>query len=105
MKAHLPVSMTSNQKKAMDAEIRKQLADMDRKDAMEIDAMVLWVLYSEFGFREKRLRRFYDKFMAELDALVGRYEMDSSDAAWLCTRKLKDAGIDILQWSKEDQTQ
>lgn len=100
MKARVP--MTSNQKKVMDAEIRRQLAEYDRQNAMEIDAMVLWVLYSEFGFRKKRLKRFYDKFIPELDALINRYEMVNDDTPWLCIRKLKDAGINILEWSKED---
>lgn len=101
MKAHLPTPLTNTQKKAMDAEIRKQLAEYDRKDAEEIDAMVLWVLYSEFGFGEKRLRRFFDKFTSELNALTNRYEMTDNDTPWLCTRKLKDAGIDIKKWLDE----
>lgn len=101
MKARIP--MTNPQKKAMNAEIKRQLAEYDEKNAQEIDAMVLWVLYSEFGFREKRLRRFYETFNKELDRLRDRYLMGESDVVWLCTRKLKDcAGIDITEWSKED---
>lgn len=103
MKAHLPTSLTNTQKKAMDAEIRKQLAEYDRRDAEEIDAMVLWVLYSEFGFGEKRLRRFFDKFTSELKALTDRYVMEDCDTVWLCTRKLKDAGIDISEWLAESE--
>lgn len=101
MKARIPP--TGIQKKAMNAEIRRQLAEYNEKNADEIDAMVLWVLYSEFGFREKRLKRFYEIFNRELDALRDRYEMTDEDTVWLCTRKLKDAGIDISKWSiKED---
>jgi len=101
MKARIPP--TGIQKKAMNAEIRRQLAEYNEKNADEIDAMVLWVLYSEFGFREKRLKRFYERFNRELDDLRDRYEMTDEDTVWLCTRKLKDAGIDISKWSiKED---
>ena len=100
MKARIP--MSSNQKRAMDDEIKRQLAEYDRKNSLEIDAMVLWVLYSEFGFKEKRLRRFFDIFESELDKLCERYELPNSDTTFLCTRKLKDeAGIDILKWSEE----
>lgn len=102
MKARIPP--TSNQRKAMETEIRRQCAEYDRKNSLEIDAMVLWVLYSEFGFREKRLRRFFDIFNSELDKLADRFVMDrSEDTIWLCIRRLKDeAGIDIYEWSKED---
>ena len=63
--------------------------------------MVLWVLHEQLGWGETRLRRFYDNFAGELDALVKRYEMDEEDKVWLCTQKLKDYGIDIEQWDKE----
>lgn len=86
----------------MDMEIRRQLAEYDEKNTLEIDAMVLWVLHSEFGWGEKRLKKFWDCFADELKALTDRYVMENTDTVWLCTRKLKDAGIDILQWSKED---
>lgn len=39
----------------------------------------------------------------ELDALVKRYEMGDEDKAWLCSRKLKDYGIDISEWNKEEK--
>ena len=100
MRARIPIQ--GQQKKAMDMEIRRQLAGYDEKNTLEIDAMVLWVLYSQFGFGKRRLRKFFDLFNVELDALIKRYVMDNSDVEWLCTRKLKDAGIDISEWSKED---
>lgn len=97
-RVNLPTSM----KKAMDVEIGKQMAEYDRKNWEEIDAMVLWVLRTEFGFGEKRLRQFYDSFNSEMQSLLDRYELCDCDTPWLCTRKLKDAGIDISKWSKED---
>lgn len=101
MKARIP--LTNSQKRAMEAEMKAQMAEYDRKNWEEIDAMVLWVLYSQFGFREKRLRKFYESFAEELRQLIKRYEMSTNDTAWLCARKLKDAGIDISTWSlKED---
>lgn len=101
MKARIP--MTNQQKKAMNAEIMMQLAEYDKANLQEIDAMVLWLLYSEFGFGKKRLRRFYDQFAIQMNELIDRYEMSTDDTAWLCTRKLKDAGIDISQWLAENE--
>ena len=85
----------------MNQEIRNQLAEYDRKNELEIDAMVLWVLHEEFGFGTKRLRRFYDAFSSAMNELVDRYVMDDSDQPWLCRYKLKEAGIDLEEWRKE----
>lgn len=85
----------------MNMEIQRQLAEYDEKNNQEIDAMVLYILHTQFGWGKKRLRRFYDCFADELKALTDRYLMDDTDTVWLCTRKLKDAGIDISEWSKE----
>lgn len=85
----------------MNQEIRNQLAEYDRKNELEIDAMVLWVLHEEFGFGPKRLRQFYDAFSSTMDILVERYVMDNSDQPWLCTYKLKEIGIDLEEWRKE----
>lgn len=46
-------AMTVAEKKAMNLEIQRQLAEYDKKHATEIDALILWVLHSEFGFGEK----------------------------------------------------
>ncbi len=94
-------SLTAAEKKAMDLEIQKELAEYDRKHVLEIDAMILWVLREQFGFGPKRLRQFYDRFNPSLEALIKRYELEDDDQVWLCTQKLKDAGIDIEQWYKE----
>ena len=93
--------LTNAEKKAMDMEIRRQLAEFDRKNKQEIDAMVLWVLMDEFGFGEKRLRRFHDIFDDKIRSLVCRYQMDEDDEVWLCTEMLRRRGIDINQWNKE----
>lgn len=94
-------SLTSAEKKAMDMEIQRQLAEYDRKHVLEIDALILWVLHEQLGWGEKRLRRFYDHFADEIDALILRYQMDEDDKVWLCTHKLKEAGIDLEQWDRE----
>lgn len=101
MRARIPVQ--GHQKKVMDMEIRKQLAEYDKKDALETDAMILWILYDKYGWSKKKLREFHDCFIHELKALTERYVMEDCDTVWLCTRKLKDAGIDILQWSEESK--
>lgn len=93
--------LTKEERKAMDIEIKKQLAEYDRKHAIEMDALVLWILHDKFGFGRKRLRRFYDEFAGIIKELIEWYAMDDTDAVWLCTQKLKDRGIDLEEWHKE----
>lgn len=96
------MNLSRNEHKAMEIEIKRQLADYDRKHGLEMDALVLWVLYNEFGFGPVRLRRFYDRFAESIKELIARYDLEDSDDIWLCTRKLKDRGIDIEAWHKEN---
>jgi len=96
------VILTAAEKKAMDMEIKRQLAEYDRKHIAEIDATILWVLHEQFGFGAKRLRAYYDAYHDRIKDLVGRYQMDKDDDIWLCTEMLKRIGVDIEDWHKQD---
>lgn len=67
------VQFSTKEQKAIDAEILRQCAEFDKKNANEIDALAKW------------------------------YEMGDEDKAWLCTYKLKQYGIDIAEWNKEGE--
>lgn len=95
-------SFSRNEQKAIEMEIKSQLAEYDKNHAKELSAMVLWVLHTEFGFGEKRLKRFYDIYADSIDALIKRYDLDEPDDIWLCTKKLNDAGIDIEDWIRKE---
>lgn len=84
-------------------EIRRQLAEADKKDSLEIDSMILWILHDKYGWGKRKLKDFFDTFTQELKALTDRYVMEDCDTVWLCTRKLKDAGIDISEWLAESE--
>lgn len=96
-------AMSAAEKKAMDLEIQRQLAEYDRKHLVEIDAMILWVLHDRFGFGPKRLRQYYDAFRKGINDLVERYQMDKDDDIWLCTQMLKRIGVDVEEWHKESR--
>ena len=95
--------LTNKEQKALDIEIQKQLAEWTRKHEKEIVAMVLRQVRRTFGSGKKKLKEFFDDFDPDIDALVRKYEMGemSGDDAWLCTRELKEEGIDIDEWYKE----
>ena len=87
-------SLTAAEQKAMNMEIQRQLVEYDRKNELELDAIILWELHTQLGLGPKRLKKFFDGFSDALNALVNRYEMDISDDVWLCTHKLKEIGVD-----------
>ena len=91
---------TAAETKAMNIEINRQILEADTKYSTDVDAMILWVLHSCFGFGKKRLKRFYDEFSAEHQRLREYYEMPD-DGAWLCKHKLKDIGVDVDKWNDE----
>ena len=104
------LKMSKEVREALEAEAERMakeaIAEMNRDNEEELDAMVLYILHDEFGFGEKRLRRFYDRFTQGLRDLGERYDMNEyDDRLWLCQRKLREAGIDISKWKweKEDE--
>lgn len=102
----LGVGFSKAEQKAMEEEIDRQwkeaTIEYDKKHSREICALVLWVLYEHFGFREKRLKRMYLQFDKYVSDMLDRYELSGADDdIWLCTRKLREAGIDLEEWEKE----
>lgn len=95
--------LTAAEKKAMDMEIQRELAEYDRKHLAEIDATILWVLHEQFGFGAKRLRAFYDAYRLHINNLVARYELENGDDIWLRTQMLKKVGVDIEAWHNEEE--
>lgn len=98
------VEYTAAERKAMDIEFRRQSAEYDRKYKEDIDAMVLYVLAEEYGWRRRRLRKFWNAFSKVHKALCEDYLMDDpGDNEWLAHRKLNQIGVDVRQWYKEDE--
>lgn len=94
--------LTAAEKKAMEKEILRQLAEDNRKNVIEVDAMILWQLHEVFGFGPERLKKFFDAFVPGIEEVADNYEMqDTNDKIWLFTHKLKEYGIDLEQWHKE----
>lgn len=89
------VTLTAAEKKAMDMEIRRQLVEFDKAHLKEIDAMILWILRSEFGFGEVRLKRFYDNFKECEDDFWSKCEDEKTDIIWLYENLLKGSGVDV----------
>lgn len=96
-------NLTAAEKKAMDLEIQRQFAEYLSKSENEISAIILWELHEQFRFGLKRLKDFYIHFGKSVKELIARYELENSDDIWLCTRKLKEIGIDLDEWRKHTE--
>ena len=42
-------SLTAAEQKAMNMEIQRQLVEYDRKNELELDAIILWELHTQLG--------------------------------------------------------
>ena len=97
------VEFTAAERKAMNQEINRQIIEKNEQFKEDFDAMVLYVLMAHYGWKAKRLRKFWKAFVAEHTALREFYQMDKpGEGEWLAHRMLKEIGVDIHQWYKED---
>lgn len=93
--------LNAAERKALDMECRRMLAEHTRLHEIEMDAIIIRQLRRMTGWDEAELKSFYQGFNVELNKLLKHYEMDDDDAPWLCTYELKKEGIDIEQWRRE----
>lgn len=94
--------LSAKERKAMNFEISKQIAAMEREHATALDALVLYALHKHLGWGKTRLRRFYEAFIVEHNRLIEYYEMPE-DNAWLAEAKLKEIGVDVEAWNAEQE--
>ena len=95
-------NLNSKEREALEIEIRKQLVEQARKYEDDFDACVLYQIHAQYGKGAKALRNFYDQWKVVHKTLLDHYEMDKPDAPWLFAEKLKDIGVDVAEWNKED---
>ena len=107
MNVRLPERMTSRQAKALEGEIRRQCVAKTRQYEYLLDTVAVYVLHTQFGFGEQRLRKFYDALFAERKAMQERYEGSDSDdlAEFAMYWKLKEAGIDFKAMFEEHENE
>lgn len=103
MKAHIPRKLSSNERKTLMHEANRQCIEFEKAHEAELVCRSLWILYSVFGWGEKRLTRFYEAYHREIAELVKHYELDPADDCWLCMKKLHDAGFTFEE--DEDDSQ
>ena len=93
------VELTPKEQKAMDAEINRQVIEKHSEFVDDVDYMVMRILHKEFGFGLTRLKRFYEAFCIDNDALVKHYEIPDA-GVYIARREMNAIGCNIEEWNK-----
>ena len=96
------VEFSKAEQKALDKAIGEQIVEMDRQMELDRDSSILWMLHEQFGFGHDRLFTAWKLMYADNKKLQARYEMGPEDGGWLCRRKLKEYGVDLERWYKDE---
>lgn len=94
------VELSPKEQQAMNAEINRQLIEKHAVFVDDVDYMIMRILHNQFGFGPTRLKRFYEEFIKENDALVKHYEMPDA-GAYIARKEMNAIGCDIELWNKE----
>lgn len=94
------VDLTAKEQRAMDEEINRQLVAKHLEFTDDVDYMIMRILHNHFRFGLTRLRRFYDAFCAENDALVKHYEMTDA-SVYIARKEMNEIGCNIEKWNSE----
>ena len=94
------VELTPKEQQAMDAEINRQLLERHAEFVDDVDYMIMRILHHEFGFGLTRLKRFYEAFIKDNDALVNHYETPDA-GVYIAREEMNKIGCDIEKWNSE----
>ena len=97
--------MSSKERKILNEKIKEEILAQDRALSMEVDAMLLWVLHTLFGFGKNRLRRVWEFCFSEHEITRGFYQNDERNKnGWIHKEQLKGIGVDIEEWYREAES-
>lgn len=93
-------SMSKEERKAMNAEIRRRCVEICERYELDYDTMAIYILHFYYGFGLKRIKEYHRRLIKERNELKAWYSADNtqedSDIHFFAMRqKLKDKGIDV----------
>lgn len=85
-------------KEAADAQARQLVLDRWAQFCTNMDTVMLYVLWGEFGFGKVRLERFFDKLQTEHADLLERFASGDDSHYDVMRKRLKDGtGVDPVE--------
>jgi len=95
MKSMIPRKMTNAEMKALEGEIRKQIAASVSSLQKHIEAIVLWQIHTQLDLDVEELEAFLEAFQPALQELKAFYEVETeADTELACVYNLKTIGFD-----------
>lgn len=91
-----------NLSKSVKNDIAKQFYLLLDKYNYEASVQVIHILHFEFGFGEKRLKRFAELLNQMQQEQKSRYELQDEDTPWICEEQLRQSGIDFKKLMSGD---
>ena len=88
--------------KSVKNDIAKQFYLLLDKYNYEASVQVIHILHFEFGFGEKRLKRFAELLNQMQQEQKERYELQDEDTPWICEEQLRQSGIDFKKLMSGD---
>jgi hypothetical protein len=86
---------TAKQGKIIKTECRKEFYKLLDQYNRESALQVLYVLHFGEKYGEKKLMRVIDMLNEMQRMFKETYMLEDSDTAWICEKKLRDAGLDV----------
>ena len=94
------VDLTPKEQKALNEKINAQIIATHQQFTDDFDYMILRVLHNHFGFGLQRLRKAYDLFRADNEALIKHYEMPDA-GVYIAHKEMNALGCNVEKWNKE----
>lgn len=89
------VKLNAKERKAFNEMVSEGIREASLDHEKEEMAVVAWVLHQRLGWVENGITNFMRDYYPTLRELNTYYQVDKTDCPWLCSKKLKDAGIDF----------
>lgn len=89
------VKLNAKETKAFNEMVSQAVREASLNHEKEEMAIVAWVLHRRLRWTENGIRNFMKDYYPILRELNTYYEVDKKEGPWLCSKKLKDNGIDF----------
>ena len=94
------VELTAKERKVLHEKINQQIIESHQKFTDDFDYMILRVLHNHFDFSLEDLRKAYELFIKDNEALVKHYEMPDA-GAYIARKEMNAIGCNIEEWNRE----
>ena len=82
-------------KKEVTRQLKEGMIETIKMEEKDFLAIIGYTLFEKYGWGKKRITNFLDSMHEGLNELSEWYDMDSTDQAFLCTRKMNELGVNL----------